>query len=99
MFECLLEDGRCSLHNNDSELLMKAFVTGGKNWLFSDSTEGADSLAICYSITEMAVANGLDASKYLDYLLANQPTSEMSPEELDEFLPWSYKVKASCSVI
>ena len=94
-----LEDGRCSLHNNDSEILMKAFVTGRKNWLFSDSTEGADALAICYSMTEMAKANGLDPSKYLDYLLANQPTSEMSSEELDEFLPWSDKVKASCSIL
>lgn len=94
-----LEDGRCSLHNNESELLMKAFVTGRKNWLFSDSTEGADALAICYSMTEMAKANGLDPSKYLDYLLANQPTSEMSEEELDEFLPWSDKVKASCSIL
>lgn len=94
-----LEDGRCSLHNNDSEILMKAFVTGRKNWLFSDSTEGADALAICYSMTEMAKANGLDPSKYLDYLLANQPTSEMSPEELDEFLPWSDKVKVCCSLL
>lgn len=94
-----LEDGRCSIDNNDSERMMKSYVTGRKNWLFADSTEGADALAICYSMTEMAKANGLDPSKYLDYLLANQPTFEMSPEELDEFLPWSDKVKSACSIL
>lgn len=93
-----LEDGRCSLDNNDSERMMKSYVTGRKNWLFADSCEGADALAICYSITEMAKANELDPSKYLNYLLANQPTSEMLPEELDEFLPWSNKVKTSCGI-
>ena len=93
-----LEDGRCSLHNNDSEQMMKSYVTGRKNWLFADSTKGADALAICYSMVEMAKANGLDASKYLEFLLKSQPTSDMSPSELDELLPWSTKAKQACSL-
>ena len=93
-----LEDGRCSLHNNDSEQMMKSYVTGRKNWLFADSTKGADALAICYSMVEMAKANELDASKYLEFLLKSQPTSDMSPSELDELLPWSTKAKQACSL-
>ena len=36
-----LEDGGCSFHNNTSERSCKAFVTGRKNWLFSDTQAGA----------------------------------------------------------
>lgn len=35
---------------------------------------------------------------YLEFLLKSQPTSDMSPSELDELLPWSTKAKQACSL-
>ena len=41
---------RCSLSNNLSEQKMKSYI-GRKEWLFSDSPEGAEASAISYSIS------------------------------------------------
>ncbi|WP_033164733.1 IS66 family transposase [Clostridium sp. KNHs205] len=93
-----LLDGHCSLSNNLSEQEMKAFVIGRKNWLFSNSTDGADALAICYSLCEMAKANGINIYKYLEFLLNVRPSGNMSNEELENYLPWSEQVKHICAI-
>lgn len=36
-----LEDGRCSFSNNPSENAIRLFNVGRKNWLFSDTPDGA----------------------------------------------------------
>ena len=38
-----LEDGRCSFTNNLSENAIRPFTVGRKDWLFSDSVEGAQA--------------------------------------------------------
>ena len=38
-----LEDGRCSLSNNMSENSIRPVVVGRKNWLFSDTPNGAEA--------------------------------------------------------
>ena len=45
--------------NNAAERVVKPFVIGRKNWLFSNTPRGARSSAIIYSIVETAKANGL----------------------------------------
>ena len=49
---------------------------GRKNWLFSQSFEGANSSAIILSLLETAKRNGLDSEKYLTYLLEKLPNEE-----------------------
>lgn len=93
-----LEDGRCSLSNNLSEIEIHPFTTGRKNWLFSDTPKGADSSAIIYSIVECAKANGLNIYKYLNYLLERRPSSTMTDEELESLAPWSPDVIDQCSL-
>ena len=41
--ETYLEDGRCSFTNNLSENAIRPFAVGRKNWLFSDSVNGANA--------------------------------------------------------
>ena len=89
-----LEDGRCSLSNNLSEIEIHPFTTGRKNWLFSDTPKGAESSAIIYSIVECAKANGLNIYQYLTYLLEHRPSFNMTDEELEALAPWSEKVQA-----
>lgn len=59
--ETYLEDGRCSFSNNASERSVKPFVIGRKNWLFSDTPDGATASAVIYSIIETAKANEVNS--------------------------------------
>lgn len=89
-----LEDGRCSLSNNLSENSIRPFVVGRKGWLFSDRPVGAEASAMCYTMVEMAKANGVNAYHYLSLLLEKLPNSSMTEEELEQLAPWNESVKA-----
>ena len=89
-----LEDGRCSFSNNASERSVKPFVMGRKNWLFSDTPNGADASALVYTMVETAKANGVNPYHYLAFLLEKYPSSLMSDEELEMLSPWNEAVKA-----
>ena len=83
-----LLDGGCSFHNNTSERSCKAFVTGRKNWLFSDTQDGAYASALVYSIVETAKASNVDIYNYLRYLMIKCPTDQTADEELEKLCPW-----------
>ena len=70
---------------------------GRKNWLFSKSVEGAEASMGIYTIVEMAKLYGLSQHKYLEYLLTNRPSADMTDEELDGLAPWNEDVKKACS--
>ena len=71
-------------------------VLGRKNWLFSDTQDGANASMTVFSMVETAKANGLDPQKYLLFLLDQRPSVEMTDDELDQLMPWSEAVKAVC---
>ena len=91
-----LEDGRCSISNNLSENSIRPVTVGRRNWLFCDSTDGADASMMVYSLLETARANGLNPQKYLEYLLEARPDESMSDEELENMSPWNPKVQELC---
>ena len=84
-----LEDGRCSLSNNYSENSVRPVTVGRKNWLFSDSQDGAEANMLCYTIIEMAKLYSLKIYDYLLFLLSERPSMDMTDEELDKLSPWS----------
>lgn len=88
-----LEDGGCSFSNNTSERSCKAFVTGRKNWMFSDTPNGAKASSYVYSIVETAKANNIDVYSYLKYLLLKTPTSQTTDNELEMLCPWNEECK------
>lgn len=88
-----LEDGRCSFSNNLSEIAIRPFTVGRKNWLFCDTPNGAQASAIVYTIVEMAKANGVNVYHYLTYLLEELPNDRMSDEELELLAPWNENVQ------
>src|SRR5699024_6883392 len=75
-FKTVLTDGSLVLSNNLAERAIKSLVLGRKNWLFSQSFEGATSSAIILSLSEIAQQNCLDSEKYLTYLLEKLPNEE-----------------------
>ena len=96
--ENYLLDGRCSISNNLAENSIRPFAVGRKNWLFADTTKGADASAAVYSIVETAKANGLSVFTYLEYLLMYMPDTDYQndPDALADLMPWSESVKAVC---
>ena len=88
-----LEDGRCSFTNNLSENAIRPFTVGRKNWLFSDSVEGAEASAIAYTMVEMEKAHNLNIYQYLSYVLEQRLNENWSDEQLAELAPWSEKLQ------
>ena len=71
-----LLDGRLELSNNRAERSIKPFVIGRNNWLFSNTSKGADASAVIYSIVETAKENNLNIFPYLEYLFKRLPNMD-----------------------
>jgi len=69
-----------------------------KNWLFSDTVDGARASAVAYSIIQTAVANGLNPYQYLLYLFTELPTvlTRDPDADLAPFFPWDDNVQEIC---
>lgn len=83
-----LDDGDLSIDNNRAERAIKPFVIGRKNWLFSQTKNGANASAALYSIIETAKANGLIP---FDYVLTCLNELCQPEPNLDVLLPWNIK--------
>lgn len=92
-----LEDGRCSLSNNLSENCIRPVTVDRKNWLFSDTPDGATANSLYLTIVEMAKAYNLNLYEYLKYPLEQRPNKNMSDDELANLAPWSETVQDICS--
>lgn len=89
-----LKDGRIQLSNNLAEQSIRMFVIGRKNWIFSNTANGANSSALIYSIVQTAIANNLKPEHYLTYVYEQiQLQKEL---ELENLLPWSEKIPEEC---
>ena len=71
---------------------------GRKNWLFSDSQDGANASMVIYSLIETAKANDIDPEKYLEYLLECRPSADSSDEKLEQLAPWSKATREACAI-
>ena len=83
----ILKDGHLELSNNSAERGVKPFVIARKNFLFSNTSSGAESSVIIFSILQTAIANGIDAKLYLKSLIEKIGTNP-SEKELENLLPW-----------
>ena len=57
----------------------------------SNTSNGAESSVIIFSILQTAIANGIDAKLYLKTLIENIG-SNPSEEELENLLPWKIEL-------
>ena len=81
------ERGDLPIDNNRAENAIRPFVIGRKNWIFSDTPQGAHASAIIYSVIETAKANGLEPYAYLRKVLTDLPAAK-TVEEIEALLPW-----------
>jgi hypothetical protein len=81
----------CEIDNNRAERYIKPYVTGRKAWLFANSTRGAESSAMIFSLVITAKENKLKIFDYLVYLFeqlaANRHDLDMI--DLEPLMPWS----------
>ena len=89
-----LKDGRIQLSNNLAEQSIKMFVIGRKNWLFSNTPNGASSSSIIYSIIQTAMANHLKPMYYLEYVFEQLQLNQ--DLQISEILPWSTNIPEKC---
>lgn len=61
-----LEDDSIPISNNFAENAARPYAVGRKNFLFHNSTDGADTSAAIYSIVESAKRNGLNVMDRLN---------------------------------
>ncbi|MDB8708628.1 transposase domain-containing protein [[Ruminococcus] gnavus] len=77
---------------------MRPVTVGRKNWLFCDTTDGADASMMVFSLLETARANGINPYKYLEFSLESRPDEKMTDEQLESLLPWNENVKQICKI-
>lgn len=87
--ERYVEHGYLSMDNNAAERAIRPFVTGRKNWLFSDTPKGATASAQLYSLVETAKANGQEPYAWLRHALERLPQAS-SVEDYEALLPWNF---------
>jgi len=92
--ERYLLDGRLEISNNRAERSIKPFVIARKNFLFSNTPNGAKTSAIMFSIIETAKENGLNPFEYLTYIFKNAPNWNIrnDPEALLRLIPGSDQI-------
>ena len=76
-FYTFLQNGNVPPDNNRAENAIRPFAIGRKNWLFSNTANGAKASAVLYSIAATAQANGVDTEQYLTELFS-QPVGTIS---------------------
>lgn len=97
--EGFMKDGRLEIDNNRSERSIKPFVIGRKNWLFANTTKGAQASATIYSVVETAKENGLNPFAYLKFLFEKMPNMNLNDRmAFDEILPWSKSLPDDCKI-
>ena len=95
--ERYLIDGRLEISNKRTERSIKPFVIGRKNWLFSNTPNGAKASAIYYSLIVTAIENSLNPFEYLSWILTNAPNIGKSGyiTKIEDLLPDSDKIPSN----
>ena len=89
--ENVLLDGRLEISNNRAERAVKPFAVGRKNWLFSNTENGAKASAVFYSLIETAKESSLSPYKYLEFIFEAAPSLDLfnKPYLAEALLPWN----------
>ena len=68
-----LENGNIPIDNGATERHIRPFATARHSFLFCDSIDGAEAMAILYTIVETTRANKANVYWYLRYILEEMP--------------------------
>ena len=97
--EHYLLDGRIEISNQIAENAVRPLAVGRRNWLFSNSVNGAIASAAFYSLVETAKINGLRIRPYLTEVLTvmRDHANGSGRIDIEELLPWSETMQSKFS--
>jgi transposase len=75
-----LKDGRIEMDNGYAERAVKYFAIGRKNWLFSDSVDGAQASSLFYSFLVTARLNDVDPYQALKKIFDHVPLAQTADD-------------------
>ena len=89
-----LSDGRVPMDNNYAEQAIRPFTIDLKNFVMTESSNGAKASAILYSLVETAKANMINTFEYFSLLLTEIPQhmDDKNHNFINDLLPWSPRV-------
>lgn len=94
----IFQTATCSLDNNACERLNRAISLSRRNSLFFCSEGGAQQAALFYSLVSSCQLHGINADKYLEWLLnsmANMSLMKLKDDtKLRNLLPYMYAAMA-----
>jgi len=86
-------DGLAPIDNNVLERDIRPFVTGRKNWLFSDTVAGAKASAVIYSLVLTCRACDVEPYAWLCHVLTELP--QRPPDaDIEDLLPFNFAKRA-----
>lgn len=94
-----ITNGDVLMGNNYVEQAIRPFTIGRKDFVITDSSNGAKASAIIYSLGETAKANQLKVYRQYFELLLSEITKHIEDKDLnflDALLPWSFLVQEKC---
>ena len=92
-----IDDGRIELDNNAVERSIRPITLNRKNALFAGSDGGAEHWAIIASLVETCKLNDVDPLAYLSDAITSIVNGHPN-RDIDQLLPWAYRVQASKAV-
>jgi transposase len=93
-----LSDGDIPMDNNYAEQAIRPFTIGRKNFVLTESSNGAKTSAMLYSLVETTKANQINTYQYFNLLLSEIPKhmDDKNLDFIDDLLPWSPRVQKEC---
>lgn len=82
------DQGFLEIDNNADERAIRPFALGRRNWLFSDTPDGAHTNARFYSLIETCKLHGHEPYAYLKHIFKELPLAA-SLEDYEAMLPWN----------
>lgn len=97
-----LEDGTYPIDNNRAERAVKTFVIDRKNFLFSQSVDGAHTACVYMTLLASAAQNGLNPFEYVNYVLHElkfyKGQDKFPDEVIERLLPYSNTLPNSLNI-
>jgi len=93
-----LKDARLEIDNNRAERAIKPFVIGRKNWLFSNTPNGAYASSVLYSIVQTAILNNINPYKYIAHVLHILANTKINELNLNSLTPYNESIKHQFSM-
>jgi hypothetical protein len=85
-------DGCLEIDNNSDERAIRPFAIGRRNFLFSDTEQGAHTNARFYSLIETCKLHGHEPYAYLKHIFKELPLATKI-EDYEALLPWNLDVE------